>query len=178
MLRMTSDILSMEAIQRRLEEAPREVLDLRQMVIGLLRDIEPEAQRRGQRLHVSLPAGPVPTLADPANLPEAITNLLSNAIKYTPDGGQIDVRLRVEGQHVLFEVEDTGYGIPADKQERLFQPFYRAKTDATAHIEGTGLGLYLVKKIVEQHGGTMRFRSEPGVGSLFGFELPLAEASA
>jgi PAS domain S-box-containing protein len=178
MLRMTSDILSMEAIQRRLEEAPREVLDLRQMVVGLLRDIEPEAQRRGQRLHVSLPAGPVPTLADPANLPEAITNLLSNAIKYTPDGGQIDVRLRVEGQRVLFEVEDTGYGIPADKQERLFQPFYRAKTDATAHIEGTGLGLYLVKKIVEQHGGTMRFRSEPGVGSLFGFDLPLAEASA
>lgn len=178
MLRMTSDILSMEAIQRRLEEAPREVLDLRQMVIGLLKDIEPEAQRRGQQLHVSLPGVPVLTMADPANLPEAMINLLSNAVKYTPDGGRIDVRLHLEDQRALFEVEDTGYSIPIDKQERLFQPFYRAKTDATAHIEGTGLGLYLVKKIVEQHGGTMRFRSEPGVGSLFGFELPLTEGSA
>lgn len=176
MLRMTSDILSMEAVQRRMEAPPREIMDLRAMMRNLIDDIEREAQRHRHELRVSLPSIPVLVMADPSNLPEAIMNLLTNAVKYTPDGGNIDVRVRVDGSRVSIEVEDNGYGVPQDKQDRLFQPFYRAKSDETAHIEGTGLGLYLVKKIVEQHGGQMRFRSQRGVGSMFGFDLPLAEA--
>ena len=71
-------------------------------------------------------------------------------------------------------VEDTGYGIPESLQKRLFQPFYRAKTDETEHIEGTGLGLHLVKNIVERHNGQMIVHSVYGKGSIFGFMLPIA----
>jgi signal transduction histidine kinase len=74
---------------------------------------------------------------------------------------------------VVFEVEDTGYGIPAEQQAKLFEPFYRAQTGETESIEGTGLGLHLVQNIVTRHNGKMRFHSEYGVGSTFGFVMPL-----
>ena len=73
-----------------------------------------------------------------------------------------------------FEVTDTGYVIPDDQQDKMFQPFFRAQMDETKYIEGTGLGLYLVKRIIERNKGVILFRSQYGVGSTFGFELPIA----
>lgn len=72
-----------------------------------------------------------------------------------------------------FEVVDSGYGIAEEQQDKLFQPFFRVQSAETESIEGTGLGLYLVSKIVEHHGGRLIFFSKPGSGSTFGFELPL-----
>jgi two-component system phosphate regulon sensor histidine kinase PhoR len=103
-----------------------------------------------------------------------VDNLIGNAIKYTPENGAVTVRLSSEAGGIIFEVEDTGFGIPADRQARLFQPFYRVKTAETRRVEGTGLGLHLVKNIVERHHGRIRFHSEYGKGSVFGFELPPA----
>lgn len=100
---------------------------------------------------------------------------MGNAIKYTPDEGEIDVKTRVENTMFHFSVKDTGYGIPEDQQARLFERFYRAKSRATEHIDGTGLGLSLVKSVIERHGGHVWFESKPGVGSTFGFQVPLAE---
>ncbi len=83
------------------------------------------------------------------------------------------MRVIPNGTKVVFEVEDTGYGIKSEQQGRLFQPFFRAVTQETAHIEGTGLGLHLVKNIIERHSGRMIFHSVYGQGSTFGFEIPL-----
>ncbi len=109
---------------------------------------------------------------DPGQLREAIENLLTNAIKYTPAGGSVSVQIHDKGDFLLFQVNDTGYGIPEADQERLFQAFYRVPTDETYKIGGTGLGLHLVKNIIERHGGKVTFKSVYKQGSSFGFYLP------
>ena len=87
-------------------------------------------------------------------------------------GGSVSVQLRDKGDFLLFQVVDTGYGIPEPDQERLFQAFYRVPTDETYKIGGTGLGLHLVKNIIERHAGKIIFRSTYQQGSTFGFYLP------
>jgi signal transduction histidine kinase len=120
----------------------------------------------------------LPVFGSDIDLCEAIANLLTNATKYTPEGGKIDVRLQPlhgdDGEWAIIEIEDNGIGIEDEHQVRLFQPFYRVKSEKTQRIDGTGLGLYLVKKIVDAHNGRLRFHSTYGKGSTFGFQLPLA----
>lgn len=177
MNRILQDILSLERINERAKGAYR-VFDLAAAVTRAVDDYRDQAARKQQQFLYTPAAVPtVAVLGDEAQLYEAITNLISNAIKYTPEGGQIDVSLCVEASHAAFKVVDTGYGIPNEMQARLFQPFYRARTDETSDIEGTGLGLHLVKNIVERHNGTMIFSSVYGQGSTFGFRLPLSKPS-
>jgi two-component system phosphate regulon sensor histidine kinase PhoR len=121
---------------------------------------------------------PVIVVGNRTLLHETADNLLNNAIKYTPTGGQITVTLRLEEKQVIFEVQDSGFGIPQDQQDRLFQPFFRAQTKETRSIKGTGLGLHIVKSIIERHHGTLRFKSTYGAGSTFGFALPLMKKSS
>jgi signal transduction histidine kinase len=102
-------------------------------------------------------------------------NLINNAIKYTPPAGRVDVHLRLDANNAIFEVKDNGYGVPEEQQARLFEPFYRVRTNETKKIEGTGLGLHLVKNIVDRHNGRMIFSSVYGEGSTFGFTLPAAK---
>ncbi|MCU0474720.1 MAG: ATP-binding protein [Anaerolineae bacterium] len=103
----------------------------------------------------------------------AAANLINNAIKYTPEGGDVTVRVWREADRLIFQVEDTGYGIPANMQGRLFQPMQRIQTSETRRISGSGFGLYLVKLIIERHGGEVFFQSVYQRGSTFGFWLPL-----
>ncbi|MBZ0306831.1 MAG: GAF domain-containing sensor histidine kinase [Anaerolineae bacterium] len=103
---------------------------------------------------------------------EAVSNLISNAVKYTPDKGQIKLRLWGQDNRWYFEIIDSGYGISPDKQPHVFEPFFRAQEPGTQDIKGTGLGLNLVKEIIEQHGGDVYLQSEPGKGSTFGFWVP------
>ncbi len=116
-------------------------------------------------------------LGSKTQLRQAVANLVGNAIKYTPADGNIQAKLTHNGKHILFEVEDTGYGISPERQVKLFQRFYRAREVSTEHIPGTGLGLSMVKTVVERHGGEVWVHSELGVGSTFGFWLPIPPAS-
>jgi signal transduction histidine kinase len=90
----------------------------------------------------------------------------------------ITVRVRNADKMVVLEVEDNGYGIPDDQQDKLFMPFQRAHSPETANIDGNGLGLYLIKNIVERFNGHTLFRSVYGEGSTFGFALPVADDSS
>lgn len=104
-----------------------------------------------------------------------ITNLISNAIKYTPHGGRITLRLFESKDQIVFEISDTGIGIPKGEQERVFSEFFRASNAKTASKTGTGLGLAIVKAAVEQHSGTINVESEEGKGTTFRIFLNIAK---
>jgi signal transduction histidine kinase len=148
-------------------------VDLNELVGKLAHESQPQAERKKQRFNVVLADVPAPICVDLSQVREAIDNIIGNAIKYTPDSGTVTVTMKIEGKRGVFEVKDTGYGVAPDEQARLFQPFFRASNARESSIEGTGLGLHLVKNIIERHGGKMRFESKLGEGSTFGFELPL-----
>jgi signal transduction histidine kinase len=109
---------------------------------------------------------------DEQRLRQVLDNLLSNAIKYSPDGGVIDVGGMVDDTTVTVYVRDEGVGLRESDQERVFERFYRVDGALSRKTQGTGLGLFLARAIIEAHGGTMYVESEPGHGSTFYFTLP------
>jgi PAS domain S-box-containing protein len=109
---------------------------------------------------------------DPGRLRQVVANLLDNAIKYTPDGGRTELRIRDRRGSVAIEVADQGVGIPPEAQARVFEKFFRVDANMLAGVGGSGLGLYISRELVEQMGGTLSLRSQPGKGSTFTVELP------
>jgi signal transduction histidine kinase len=116
----------------------------------------------------------VTVLIDGSRMTRVIDNLVSNAFKYTPEGGRITVGVVPGAECVTIYVADTGLGVPDADLPHLFDAFYRVNDAVRGEIEGSGLGLSIVKTIVEQHGGTIRVESEVGQGSVFSMALPLA----
>ena len=171
---LVADILSLDRIER-LQEGGYDRLNFAELVQQVFETFEVKAEHKTYSLE--LPDHPVEVQGDAPQLREAISNFIGNALKYTPDGGSVTVRLTIEGEEAIFDVVDTGYGIPAEVQSRLFEPFFRVKDKETRNIEGTGLGLHLVKNIIERHNGTVFVHSVHGVGSTFGFRLHLDTAS-
>jgi signal transduction histidine kinase len=130
-------------------------------------------------VQTDVPAALSTIVADGDRIKQIVTNLLSNAVKYSPEGGAVTVRVSQRGDtHVLIEVADQGLGIPADQVGRLFQKFERVRSDDHLRISGTGLGLYICKKIVEGHGGQIWVESEVGRGSTFSILLPVDARAA
>lgn len=175
MEKITTDILSLERIEK-LHLDRTQKIELNEVVKESFDDLAGQARQKKQT--ITLHAGENDKFivqADGAQIREAVANLISNAIKYTPEEGMIDVYVNKVDSCVEFKVVDTGYGIPEDQQVSLFQPFFRAASDETASIEGTGLGLHLVKNIITRHEGKMIFNSVYGKGSTFGFSLPIME---
>jgi len=101
-------------------------------------------------------------------------NLIDNAINYTPKG-KIDVYLYRDNDWLYFKVVDSGIGVPEEEKEKLFSKFYRAGNAKTERPDGTGIGLYLVKRVIDAHGGEIIFESAVGKGSTFGFKLPFSK---
>jgi signal transduction histidine kinase/DNA-binding response OmpR family regulator len=136
----------------------------------------PEEPRHS--MSVEVPDDPLPCWADPDRVTEVLENLLSNAVKYSPDGGEVVLEVRREGETAIVRVVDRGIGIASADQERLFRPFSRVRDPRTAGIQGSGLGLYICERIVRAHGGRLWMESEPGLGSTFAFSLPMFGAAA
>jgi PAS domain S-box-containing protein len=175
--KIVSDILSLERIEQSAQEADYVPVSMNEMARRVYRENQPQAALAARQMTVSVPDETLHVRADSAQLIEAMSNLVTNAIKYTRDRGEVSIRLFRAGGVVCFEVQDNGFGIRESQQAKLFQPFYRARSNETSGIEGTGLGLHLVKNIVERHGGKIYFESVYGEGSTFGFDLPLADDS-
>jgi len=133
------------------------------------------AEERLHQFALDIPAALPPILADHDSLRQVLTNLLSNAIKFSPNGGTITVAAKLKVPFITVSVADQGVGIPADALPHLFNKFFRVDNQETRRIGGTGLGLALVKKIIEAHGGKVWVESTLGKGSTFFFTLPLAQ---
>ena len=146
---------------------------LSQIVDDALVPLHFQAQRKGLTLELLVPEN-LPTLqADSALLAEAIYHLTHNAIKFTSTGGKVTLRAHAEGSALRFEVNDTGSGIPAERLPTLWDSFSQMADPLLRGVEGLGLGLALVKYVVNAHGGEVWAESREGVGSMFGFDLPL-----
>jgi signal transduction histidine kinase len=109
---------------------------------------------------------------DETRLRQVIDNLVSNAIKYSPKGGEVRISGTFDDQNVTVEVSDQGVGLPEDELDRIFERFYRVEGALSRKTQGTGLGLYLARAVVEAHGGEIMVKSKPGKGSTFQFTLP------
>jgi two-component system phosphate regulon sensor histidine kinase PhoR len=170
---IVSDLLTLS----RLESGPGglrfEGMDLRETVTESYRAQVHAAESKQVALVARVPDVPVAIDGDGEALRELVDNLVNNAIKYTPSGGQVDVRLGVEGSHVVLEVEDTGIGIPIEEQGRIFERFYRVDKARSRQMGGTGLGLSIVKHVALAHGGNVSLKSAPGRGSTFRVQFAL-----
>lgn len=171
---LIDDLLTLEKVESERQSSWVQ-LDLGQLVQDTYEVQLASAALKFQELLLERDPQPMMVYGSSTQLRQAVSNLINNAIKYTPDAGRIVVRLHQQGDQLHFEVEDDGYGIASERQARLFQRFYRAKQPGTDHIPGTGLGLSLVKMVVNRHGGEVWVRSEVDKGSTFGFWLPDAE---
>jgi PAS domain S-box-containing protein len=114
-------------------------------------------------------------MVDVEKIKLAVQNFLENAIKYTPSGGRITISLKTDKKEIEFSIKDTGAGIPQDQKDRIFTKFFRGSNIIKISTEGTGLGLFITKNIIEAHGGRVWFESEEGKGAVFHFTLPIKE---
>lgn len=171
--KLIDDLLDHTRLQEGRVAIERKPLDLAGVVRRVTDDVRPTLERH--TLNVRLPNRPIPVLGDVTRLDQVLSNLIANAVKYSPAGGTIDVVAACDRQSATITVADHGIGIPREALPQLFVPFYRAPNAVSQQIGGMGIGLYVVKELVERHSGTLAVESEEGVGSAFTVCLPLAE---
>ena len=201
LLRLINDILDLSKVEAGKMELHPEQVSLQEMAEGVLATLKSLVAKKRLRVESDFAADLPPAWADPPRLKQILYNLLSNAIKFTPAGGRVSVTARsvsawkpdgkqenqgtearthqppgppASEQLLEVSVTDTGVGIPAEHLERIFQEFEQVVDTTLPRQEGTGLGLPLVKKFVELHGGTIHASSSPGQGSAFVFTIPTA----
>ncbi len=175
--RLVEDLLDVTRITRGRIELRRERIDLRQLLRRTGDDHHALAQRRGVDLHVRVPAQATWVEGDPCRLTQIVGNLLQNAVKFSRDGDEVTLALQADGEWAEILVTDTGVGIDADLLAHVFEAFVQAERTLARSDGGLGLGLALVKKLTEMHGGSVRASSEgPGKGAEFVVRLPLASA--
>jgi PAS domain S-box-containing protein len=177
LIQLVNDLLDISRLERGKLTVDATPIDLGELTRGVLTEMSVLVQEKGHRVALAGDADAPRVLADPQLVRQVVVNLVSNAIKYTPEAGTIEIHLDPDGTALRWSIRDSGVGVPALAQPRLFEKFYRADNVVTLETEGTGLGLYLVRLIMEQLGGRVWCESEEGAGATFLFTLPLAETA-
>ncbi len=167
---LVSDLLLLARLEAPNRAFSRQKVDLASLVGGVADGLMPLYKQKGVSLVCQL--APEHAWCHAPSLEKAVANLLRNALAYTPAGGQVSVGLRVLADAVVIEVTDTGAGIPADQIPRIFDRFHRGGRSADAHDGGSGLGLSIVKAVMEEHRGSLSVRSRVGEGSTFTLRFP------
>ncbi|HVK70740.1 MAG TPA: GAF domain-containing protein [Polyangium sp.] len=177
MVRMVDDLLDVSRITRGKVELRKERVELGTVLESALETSRPLIEAAGHVFLVSLPTEPLWLSADPTRLAQILANLLNNAAKYTPAGGRIRLVAEREDAYMVVRVEDTGVGIPAEMRTKVFDMFTQVGRSIDRAQGGLGIGLTLVRRLVELHGGTVEATSEgPSRGSIFTVRLPLGVA--
>lgn len=171
LIEMTNAVLDMESIEAERLNVMFQKIDLVALLIGIMPDFQGSADEKQIELITEFPTSPVNVLADENFLIPSIENLVNNAIKYSPPRSPITVRVSADGTRTLINVKDTGPGISASDQKRLFSPFQTLSNKPTQNETSTGLGLYITKRYVEAMNGIIRCDSKVGEGTTFEIEF-------
>jgi signal transduction histidine kinase len=171
---MIGDLLDLGRIEAEVR-MDMELCDMGDIVEKALESQVGHAELRKQTVGVNISPGLPPVLINPLRITQSISNLISNAVKYTPEGGNITVVVEPEDGLVVIKIADDGIGISQEDLPHVFEKFYRVDSPETQDIIGSGLGLSIVKTIVEKHGGRIWVESELGQGTTFAIVLPAAE---
>lgn len=174
---MVSELLDLSRIESGLISREKEQLNFSALLGEQVTFHKPGADEKGISLDLDTDGTLPAVFANKRGMEEVLTNLITNAIKYSPDGGAISVSARMENEYLRIVVGDTGYGIPEEDLERVFDRFYRVKDENTRTQQGTGLGLSLIKSIVESHHGSIKVASKLGEGTTFTILIPTAETA-
>jgi two-component system phosphate regulon sensor histidine kinase PhoR len=170
---LSTELLDLAKIESGLITQEKEMLNMAE----ILKDQAKFHQAKAQAKHIQLELKPLPelphVLASRFNMEEVLSNLISNAISYTPEGGSVTLSAAAKDNYLCIRISDTGIGIPEEELGRIFDRFYRVKNEKTRYIPGTGLGLALVKSIVEAHNGMIEVESECDRGTVFYVYLPI-----
>ena len=177
LLNLVSDILDIAKIEAGKFVLDFQDVDLQEAMNYCLSLVKTRADESGITLAVKLPSGPLVFSADQRAFRQILLNLLSNAVKFTRAGGQVTVRADVVGDNLRLCVSDTGIGMSQSLLARVGRPFEQAVSDPVHAREGTGLGLSLVRSMVQQHGGNLHIESREGEGTTVSLELPLFQAA-
>ncbi len=170
MLIMINTMLEIARAEYKLKESADEELDMTQLARDSANIFETISEDKSVEIKIDVPDNPVVLRVDKVDVQRILANLLDNAVKFTPPGGRVVVGLSDDKSSVTIRVSDTGPGIPEQDRERIFERFYRS--DASRNVPGNGLGLSLVKAIVDARNGTVNILDNEGGGTVFTVTLP------
>jgi len=176
MVRLIGDFLNVSRLQTGKFIIDKHPINLAKVVAQELESLLPNAAARGQKFTYKEPKNFPELNLDESKFRQVIMNFADNAIYYSKDNSTIKVSLSVEGKEVMFTVKDTGIGVPIKEQDQLFGKFFRATNARKQRPDGTGVGLFLAKKVIDAHDGKTIFESKEGKGSTFGFRIPIPKS--
>jgi two-component system phosphate regulon sensor histidine kinase PhoR len=172
-MKLVNDLLDISKIESEGLKLNLQSVSLADVVAEVVIALGKQLEAKGQHLIVDVPIDLPEVMADRDRMVQVVTNLLDNAHKYTPGGGTISIQGRQADAHLELEVHDSGIGISAPDQDRLFKRFFRADNAVRTQERGAGLGLTICREIIERHGGEIQIESKLGRGSTFRIVLPL-----
>ena len=175
MTRLVNDLLDVARIEQRRMILRKQRFDFAKSARKTLSDLKPSMEQKNIELILDFDRKLPMAFGDPEKINLVVENLVTNAFKYTTSGGKIEIKVFKKGNYLIFEVKDNGVGIPEEQHDRVFEKFFRSDNAAKYQTEGTGLGLYIAKNIVEHLGGSVWFQSIENVGSMFSFSLPISQ---
>lgn len=173
LLSLINDLLDLSKIEAGFVVQNKEPVEMEEVLEKVIEILRPQAEAKNISLTLRIEEKIPRLMVDRRNMEEVFLNLVSNGIKYTAAGGKVTLTAEIKGNNLCVAVSDNGIGIAAEDLPRIFDKFYRVKNVQTRKITGTGLGLPIVKRIVEAHLGSVEVKSQPGVGSTFSVFLPL-----
>lgn len=173
MIKLVNDLLDVSRIETGQKFTIRKkTIDIKKILTEVMDDNVTAIKEKNINIELDLDQK-TKVKADPEKMAQAWQNLIDNAIKYSKNGSKIHILSKSSKSEILFTIEDHGMGIPQEEQSRVFDKFFRAKNASVSENSGTGLGLYIVKSIIEGHGGKIKFKSQEGKGTTFYISLPL-----
>jgi len=173
MKELVSDLLTVSRIETAELPTKKEECHLEDIIKDFIKEFQPFATASNVEIAFKPQLNLPKVLVDASQIKLVIENLLDNAIRYIKEPGKVEIRLERQNEQLYFEIKDTGVGIPKDDQKYIFQKFFRSENIMRHQTQGTGLGLYIARAIIEKLGGKIGFKSQEGKGSTFYFTLPI-----
>ena len=170
---LVSDLLTVSRIETARLPFKKAEFSLADLARELVKTFSPFAKASNVEVGLSAPADLPKIISDASQISQVIENLLDNALRYSKNTGEIEIKLKKRNSNLYLEIQDQGVGIPEYDQKYIFQKFFRSGNVMKYQTQGSGLGLYIAKAIIEKAGGKIGFKSQEGAGSTFWFTLPI-----